>query len=263
VGGVVTRGGSILSTADEANSAARVEYAPFSTRTGEPVRSDTVGVRFVLSAPVASSDEKVRQLQSNWIDSARAAASGEGAKDPLAELAQLVETETDPRRLNAFNELQHSLQVARQNETALQEQTARSSMLAGAVLIEAILENEARLRSKASNIRMLILLRQSGGDVPDGSDLIGRQLQLHTTQLAELRRLQQAYLLSILSVFEVLINDIADPARDRAWRLLADELVQSEQHRIGDLLARLFLDYVAYQQRPDMSLENLRTEILR
>lgn len=263
VGGVVTRGGSILSTAEEANSAARVEYAPFSAQTGDPLRGDTVGVRFVLSAPVASSDEKVRQLQSNWIESARAAASGEGAIDPLAELARLVETETDPRRLNAFNEMQHSLQVARQNEAMLQEQTARSSMLAGAVLIEAVLENEVRLKSKASNIRMLISLRQSGGDVPDAADMIGRQLQLHTTQLAELRRLQHAYLLSIQSVFEVLNNDIADPARNRAWRLLADELAQSEQPGIGDLLARLSLDYAAYQQRPDMSLEDLRTEILR
>jgi hypothetical protein len=263
VGGVVTRGGSILSTADEANSAARVEYAPFSARTGAPVRGDTVGLRFVLSAPVASSDERVRQLQSLWIDSARAAASGEGGMDPLTELARLVETETDPRRLNAFNELQHSLQVARQNETVLQEQTARSSMLAGAVLVEAILENDIRLKSKASNIRMLISLRQSGGDVPDADDMIGRQLQFHTTQMAELRRLQQAYLFSIQSVFEVLLNDIAAPARDRAWRLLADELTQSGQTRMGSLLSRLSLDYAAYQQRPDMSLSDLRTEILR
>ncbi len=262
-GGVVTRGGSVLSVPEQVNSASRTEYAPFSSETGDPLRVDTVGVRFVLSAPVTTSDDKVRRLQSDWIAAARAATDGAEMIDPLAELERLLDTETDPRRRNAYNELQHSLQVARRNEATLQEQTARSSLLAGAVLVEAVLDNETRQRNKAANIRMLVALRQSGGDAADSKDMIDEQLQRHTAQLAELRRLQQAYLLSIQSVFEVLKNDISPESRATAWNLLAKELSESNQATTGDLLARLFLDYSAYEKRPDMSVEGLREEVLR
>ncbi|MFT7596807.1 MAG: hypothetical protein ACI8R4_004149 [Paracoccaceae bacterium] len=253
VGGIVTRGGSVLSTEGQIYSAQRTEYAPYDT-TGAPMANDTFGLRLVLAAHIATSDSHLRDIRARW--SALAGTAGQDSDadiDPIAQLAGLIEAETDPRRVQALGDLQLEFRRARdRTQTALQK-SARSTLLAGAVFVETLIENAAQITDKAVNIRLLVDLQRAG----EKSNVFNRQVQAHVRRITGMRRLQTTYLLSFRTALETLTSDISPGVRQTAYDVLREELSLSGQTSILRMLDRFWADLAIYSAKPDISPEDL------
>ncbi|MEP1933934.1 MAG: SUMF1/EgtB/PvdO family nonheme iron enzyme, partial [Roseibium sp.] len=262
-GGIVTRGGSVLSTSNEIYSAQRTEYPPFDPDTGQPLSSPTFGTRFVLATHVATSDSQLRKIRDRWVTLSESASDTSSERaDPLIQLEKMAQAEVDPRRKTALNDLQLEFRLAREKVGASLEQTARSTLLAGAVLVEILNENADRISNKVSNIRMLVALQRSSKDSLQGSGLVESQLGEHTRQLAEMRRLEVTYLLSLRSALEVLSREIGPDVRDSAYSTLRKDLRGSEQTQVLLMLARFWLDLRVYEKRSELSLSELLWMVL-
>ncbi|MEY8827769.1 formylglycine-generating enzyme family protein [Sedimentitalea sp. XS_ASV28] len=258
VGGIVTRGGSVLSTADQIYSAQRTEYPPYDIDKGTPLRGETFGLRLVLAAPIATSDQRLNRIRERWMELANADAVETDA-DPVARITTLIEAEIDPRRRDELNDLKLEFRRARdRTQTALQ-QSARATLLAGAVFVESLDENAADITSKASNIRMLVDLQRAG----DNSALYGRQVEKHVAEIKQMRHVQSTYLLSFRAALETLATDIETADRNAAYGVLREELALSDRENTLRTLERFWDDLATYESRPDMSPAQLLEVALR
>jgi hypothetical protein len=262
-GGVVTRGGSVLSTPEQIYSAQRTEYPPFNITTAQPLSLPTFGVRFVLATHVAVSDSRLRDIRDHWVSLSKSVGEGiSGSKDPLSELAELVASEIDPRRKTALTDLRLNFQLAQEKVDASLDQSARSTLLAGAVLVEILNANAESISNKASNIRMLVELQRSAQGAEQGSGQVASQLKAHTRQLSEMRNLQETYLLSIRAALEVLSSEIEPEMREAAYALLRNDLRGSGQSKVLQMLERFWQDLSTYVERPEMASSNLLDVVL-
>lgn len=252
VGGIVTRGGSVLSTASQIYSAQRTEYPPFDTATGAPLTAPTFGLRLVIAAPIATSDARLRAIRDRWIELAGSADTATGL-DPLTLLNTLIDAETDPARRGALNDLKLEFRRATDRTFTAQAQSARATLLAGAVFVEALNDNAAAIAAKASNIRMLVDLQRAGGQSP----IHARQLDKHVAEIGDLRRLQSTYLLSVRAALETLTTDTPPGARSAAHAVLREEMSLAGRDRILVVLERFWADLAVYAVRPDMAPEAL------
>lgn len=252
VGGMVTRGGSVLSEPDQIYSAQRTEYPPYNPFTGAPLAEDTFGLRLVLATHIATSDARVAEIAERW-DVLAQTGGDAGMMDPAVLLSAMIDAETDPRRVAALDELQLELRQARDRATSALLQSARATFLAGAVFVETLNENDRRIEAKAASIRMLVGLRQSG----NRSAMFDRQLGAHLDQLRQMRRLQKAYLLSYRAALESLTVETEPNLRETAHGILREELSLTKQTAILDALERFRNDLSRYAVRPDMSADEL------
>ncbi|MGB0913891.1 MAG: formylglycine-generating enzyme family protein, partial [Phaeobacter italicus] len=203
VGGIVTRGGSVLSSSDQIYSAQRTEYPPYDVRSGTPLRAETFGLRLVLAAPITTTDQSLRLIRERWLELANADDDG-ATIDPVAQITSMIEAEVDPRRRDALDDLKLEFRRARDRaQTALQK-SARATLLAGAVFVDTLNENAADIQSKASNIRMLVDLQRAG----ENSPVYVRQVEKHVAEIRQMRHVQSTYLLSFRAALETLATDI-------------------------------------------------------
>jgi len=247
-GGLVTRGGSVLSTADEIYSAQRTEYPMFDVATGKALAADTFGMRLVLTREVASSDQVVRGIIAEWMAQADSPATSDA--DALTELAAMIEEETDPRRQSALSGLQLQFRVARESAADALTEAAKSTLLSGTVFVGALADTTTRIRQRSDALRELVDNMRIASD---------QQRQAYTEsagrvseELRELRSLQRAYLLSYRNALETLISEHQSATLETAFRLLQDELSLSGQDRILAGLHAFNTDLSHYAARPDM-----------
>ncbi|MFV0514502.1 MAG: formylglycine-generating enzyme family protein [Jhaorihella sp.] len=257
-GGIVTRGGSVLSTPDQLFSAQRTEYPPYDGA-GAPLRSATFGLRLAISAPVVTSDARLAEIRHRWDELAGAASPQDAPPDPDALLAGLIAAEPDPRRQAALAALQLEFRRARDRTQTARLQSARSTLLAGAVLIGSLGENAALIEAKAANIRMLVSLQRAGS----GSTLLERQVQSHARQIERLRNVRSAYLLSYRAALETLSAEIAPAERQTAHDVLREELALSDRPRLLTALDRFWEDLDIYARDPGLGPEALLRMALR
>lgn len=251
LGGVVTRGGSVLSTADQIYSAQRTEYPPHDPATGRPLRGETFGLRLAISAHVATSEARLGAIQRRWAE--LAGGSVEDDADPAQTLAALIEAETDPRRQRALSDLQLELRRNRQQTQTALAQSARATFLAGAVFVGTLNDSAAEIDTKGASIRTLVALQRAGRK----SDLLQRQLRGHVDQLAEMRRLQRVYLLSYRTALETLSSGFSPDQRRIVLDVLREELSLSGQYRLRDAVARFSDDLSRFEQQPDIEADGL------
>lgn len=248
VGGLVTRGGSVLSSADQIYSAQRTEYPPFDAATGLPTRSQTFGLRLVIASHIMTSDAQLRAIRERW--TALAGGDEDAAQvavDPVAQISRLIEAEIDPRRKKALDDLKLEFRRSRdQAQTALQ-QSARATLLAGAVFVESLIENARDIEDKAANIRMLVDLQRAGNN----SAVYGRQLDRHVREIKQMRDVQSTYLLSFLAALETLTADSDEADREAAYTVLREELTLSGRVDLLRMLERFWADVAAHGARPD------------
>jgi hypothetical protein len=250
-GGMVTRGGSVFSTADQIYSAQRTEYAPFDAATGAATRSGSFGLRLVIAAPVFTSDEGLDAIRRRWSDLTAEAEAGTG--DPDAILSGLIAAETDPLRQTDLNALQLEFRRARERIRSARMQSARATLLSGAVFVETLIDNAARIEAKAANLRMLVDLQRAGGNAA----LIGGQMQGHVAQLRQMRQMQSVYLLSYRAALDVLASEITAEDRRTAYGVLEEELSLSGRSATTRMLDRFWADLQTYAGAPDMDPEAL------
>lgn len=259
VGGLVTRGGSVLSSPDQVYSAQRTEYPLFSPSDGSALASDTFGLRLVLTRNVAYSDTVLREIRNGWIAMADAE---DGSRDtPLGTLAELIDEEIDPRRQAALQELQLEFRRATEEATAAFGEAAKSNLLNGAVLVGAMSDGareEERLRNEL--LRLVDRIKLCTRDAQCAA------LKAAGTQLVEkldtLRGLQNTYLVSLRSALETLTAGIDAKLAEDAMRLLTGELSASSQDEILGNLTRFSGILDSYRERPDMTETELSDQIL-
>lgn len=250
-GGVVTRGGSVLSGADQIYSAQRTEYPPFG-RDGAPLAADTFGLRLAISAPAVGSDARLAAISERWSQLAHAAPGGDGS-DPDLLLSGLIAAEPDPRRQAALAALQLELRRTRDRARTARLQSARSTLLAGAMFVASLVENAGSIETKAANIRMLVELQRAGG----GSGVLDRQVQGHARQIESLREARAGYLLSYRAALDALAAQASAAERRVAYEVLREELALSGQGRNLAMLERFRDDLTDYSARPDIGPEAL------
>jgi hypothetical protein len=248
VGGIVTRGGSVLSGADQIYSAQRTEYPPYDAAKGTPLRSETFGLRLVLSAPITTSDQHLRQIRDRWMELANTDEE-EAGLDPVARISSLIEAEIDPRRRDELDGLKLEFRRARDRAQTALQQSARATLLAGAVFVDSLDENAADIENKAGNIRMLIDLQRAGENRP----VYMRQVEKHVAEIKQLRQVQSTYLLSLRAALETLTTDIGASEREAAYHVLREELSLSGRDNTLATLDRFWNDLILYAARPDIS----------
>ncbi len=254
VGGIVTRGGSVLSDANQIYSAQRTEYPPYDLRTGEPLRGATFGLRLVLGAHIATSDDRLNLIRERWIEMAGAgeAEAGQSA-DPVARITGMIQAEVDPRRKAALDDLKLEFRRARDRAQTALQQSARATLLAGAVFVDSLEQTASDIDNKAASIRMLIDLQRVGNN----SRIYGRQVEKHVTEIAQMRQVQSTYLLSFRAALETLSVDIGASEREAAYHVLREELSLSGRNQTLRVLNRFWADLRVYSARPDISSADL------
>lgn len=253
VGGVVTRGGSVLSDEAGIYSAQRTEYPPFDATTGVALAGETFGLRLVLGSHIATSDAQIRRIRDRWQSLAGISADPERQIDPGATLGRLIDAETDPRRVGELGDLQLEFRRSSDRAQTALQQSARATLLAGAVFVQSLNNNNARITDKAANIRMLSNLQRGGHK----SALFNRQVQAHLRQIGEMRHLQTTYLLSYRAALESLSADMPTGVRDVAYGVLREELALSGQADLLIMLDRFWEDLKLYRKQPDTDPDDL------
>ncbi|MFK7754138.1 MAG: formylglycine-generating enzyme family protein [Sedimentitalea sp.] len=251
IGGIVTRGGSALSSAEQIYSAQRTEWPPFDVATNGPLKSNTFGMRLVLATHIATSNTRLDAIQTRWSALAQGDAD-ETEADPAARLTGLIEAEVDPRRQQALSDLQLEFRRSRDRAQTALQQSARATLLAGAVFVASLDENHGDIENKAANIRMLVSVPRE-----NESAFFQRQVDKHVTEIAQMRELRSTYLLSFRAALETLSSDIAPAIRASAYNVLRAELELSERGEIVPVLDRFWADLEIYGQRPDITPEDL------
>ncbi|SEF96409.1 formylglycine-generating enzyme family protein [Jhaorihella thermophila] len=250
-GGVVTRGGSVLSTAEDLYSARRTEY-PANDRDGVPMRLDTFGVRLVIAAPVVTSDAALTRIRAAWQARNRGGIPG-AAADPDQLLTDLIAAETDPRRKLGLSAVLVELRRARDRAQTARLQSARSTLLSGAMFVGALRANARAIEAKAANIRMLVELQRAGGR----SEMLDRQVQAHLREIGELRAQRTTYLLSYRAALEALAGQADDYERDTTHDVLDEELELSRQVELRANFRRFWEGLSRFAQKPDMGARAL------
>lgn len=254
-GGVVTRGGSALSTEDQVYSAVRTEYPPFDPSTGAPLAGELFGVRLVLAVHVATSDAAVTDARARWTE---LAAQGEGENGRTTSLAELIEAELDPQRKASLVSLQADLRTAQEGVASAMRQSARSTLLAGAVFKSTIIDTETEIRKKMSSIRMLIELQKAAED-----DQLTAQIEGLSGALEAQRKSRSGFLLSVASTFATLTTDISEADARTAYGQLREELSLSDEAALVSVLDRYWRDLAQYRLRPDMDSTELLDMVLK
>ncbi|KRA53001.1 formylglycine-generating enzyme family protein [Devosia sp. Root635] len=248
-GGLVTRGGSAQSAAEQIYSAQRSEYPLFSPVDGKALASEVFGLRLVLTTNIAGSDETVAAIHDRWVELADAPAQDEA--DPLANLAGLIEDELDPRRQEALTALQHEFRTAQAAAEAALNEAAKSTLLSGAAFVGALVDGNAEIQRQQDNVRAFVdRIRVS---TPEQQVSLTAQAEIIVARMEGLRQVQRTYLLSFRSALETLVEELPPSQREAAFQLLTDELSQAGQGRVSGLLQSFWNDLETYLTRPDMS----------
>ena len=259
-GGLVTRGGSVLSTPEQVYSAQRTEYPMFRASDGLALRSKTFGLRLVLGRQVASSDQVLRRIRDKWI--ALTDDTAHETTSPLGALAALIEEETDPQRQGALRQLQLEFRRAREQAVTAFGEAAKSTLLNGAVLVGTMIDGQQKIdRLRDSILGIVDRVRIcSSSDQCKQFLKTGKRL---ADQQKALRRFQQTYLVSFRSALETLTTDIDQQLADRAFNLLQAELSASRQDEILLNLRHFGRILSAYRNRPDMTLAELQMLVMQ
>ena len=150
VGGLVTRGGSYLTAAEQMSSAKRNEWPMYGASDGRASAADTFGARFLLSVHLAVDDQRLAALDAAWnviVDS-----DSPEVEDPLGALDIMISEELDQNRLAVLNSLRQMMVRQRSNARELQLETLRANLANGAVLV-AIIRQTTRNIARFERVR--------------------------------------------------------------------------------------------------------------
>ena len=129
-GGFIVRGGNYLTPESDIRSAWRVEQPYY--RDARQNRLSTTGMRLVMVAPAITSNERMRQLQANWV--ARGSAADAGSQSAAQRLDQIALGTTDSELQQELRRALEELRVSNQLQQEQRQRAIRSSLNFGAFL---------------------------------------------------------------------------------------------------------------------------------
>ena len=262
-GGVVTRGGSILSRASELSSGVRQEFPAYSVTDGKPVALDTFGARFVIGVHLAVSTERTNALRAAWLDRFNEG-SAPGADESLTEILDAL----------IADELEHArrarLEAARLKATEeLRERDAnrleaiKALIVGGAVLVQFLREDDKLIELTLNAVKAF---DQAIEDAADRQGIIDeekleRLISKREKLKAGLEDRRSRFALNFLSYERNILTSATEYGVDERAEAL-DVLVQElELSGRSDLVpfARAFQDDIAaYAANPGMSIPEIR-----
>jgi hypothetical protein len=254
-GGVVTRGGSIDTTAENIYTAQRREYPVFNPRTGRALRGDFFGLRPVIGTHIVT-DAAYDTIRDGWL--ARVSEGEDAAAqsaDPLTALAALLEEEIDPRRKQSLTDLQLSFRVARDAAETSTRQAAKSTLISGAAFVETLIEDHRSIQQ--IDLRIRSLRDQVAVAAGDQRRNLMTAFRSSLELLGQLRAGQSTYLLSYRAALETLVNDVEPELLDSAYQTLSQDLIEAEQIRFLEMLRLFWRDLETYRGQPDMGQQDL------
>ena len=262
-GGVVTRGGSILSRASELSSGVRQEFPAYGVTDGKPVALDTFGARFVIGVHLAVSTERTNALRAAWLDRF-SQGSAPGADESLTEILDAL----------IADELEHArrarLEAARLRATEeLRERDAnrleamKALIMGGAVLVQFLREDYKGIELALNAVKAF---DQAIGDASDRQGIIDEEKMERLISYREQLKVgledhRRRFALNFLSYERNVLTCATEYGVDERARAL-DVLVQELDlsGRAGLIpLARAFQDDIAaYAANPGMTTPELR-----
>ncbi|MDE2792884.1 MAG: SUMF1/EgtB/PvdO family nonheme iron enzyme [Paracoccaceae bacterium] len=253
-GGVVTRGASYRSTAEQMYSARRSEWPLFRITDGHPSAEDTFGARFVLSTHVSVSDARVSRIQDSWMDSFRGPAGD--VEDPIAEVTSAIEGETDERRKARLLSLRELIRDDRRRREEAELRILRSTLMNGAVLVRVIRDSN-RAIERFGRVQALLIVRVNRANDADERSKLGEQLNNAKAEIARLQPIRADALRSYAQTLESAVSSL-DPDLLIGMRdTLRLELRASGQDRMLTLVEDFHRDYELYSEKRDMSQSEL------
>lgn len=252
-GGVVTRGGSIDTTAENIYSAQRREYPMFNPRSGMAQNGDFFGLRPVIGTHIVT-DAGYDTIRDGWL--AKVATDEDAqSEEPLVALAALLEDEIDPRRKQALTDLQLSFRVSREAAESSTRQAAKSTLISGAAFVETLIDDTRAIQQLDLSIRAL--RDQAAVAVGTQRQQLITNFRRSLERLGQLRAGQSTYLLSYRSALETLTSDVDAELLDSAYQTLSQDLIEAEQVQFLEMLRLFWRDLEQYRGQPDMGQQDL------
>lgn len=148
-GGIVAKGGSYLTPPDALRTAEREEINPFDDKGVR--RTDTVGFRLVISAPVLTSPKRLEEIAKEWKElpkSESAIAGTERLEDPLDEIDLLIKSTQDEALKERLTGLKTVLEanIATRNEQ--RDRAALSMLQFGTFLITRLKDSQGLVEAR-------------------------------------------------------------------------------------------------------------------
>lgn len=268
-GGIVTRGGSILSTPSELSSGLRQEFPAFGASGGRPVALDTFGVRFAIGVHLSVSTERTNMLRAAWLDNFRGRGDRtEGVGDDLPSALDAMiadEVEHDRRfRLEAVRLLAAEEQRERK---AGRLQALKALLLGGAILVQFLREDAMgiRLSRKAVAAFDETIEQASDGKGVIDAEEIERLRARRGKLVAGIGNREGRFSLNFLSYERNLVTSATEYAkteRRQALDVLLEELRASGRAALAPLAQEFYGDVVGYSANPNMTTEDIRRLVL-
>lgn len=268
-GGIVTRGGSILSTPSEFSSGLRQEFPAFGATGGRPVALDTFGVRFAIGVHLSVSTERTNRLRAAWLDNFSGTGErADGVGDDLSSALDAMianEVEHDRRfRLEAVRLLAAEEQRERK---AGRLQALKALLLGGAILVQFLREDAMGIelsRKAVAAFDETIEQASDGKGVIDARRL--EELRANRGKLvAGIQNREGRFSLNFLSYERNLVTSATEygkTERRRALDVLLEELKASGRAALSPLAQEFYGDVIDYSTNPDMTTEDIRRLVL-
>lgn len=135
IGGMVTRGGSCLTPASRLRSSLRTEYSYYSSATGQALRLESLGFRVMVSAPVVASDQRLADIETDWIELFETRNERLTGDDPLQTLERLVDVEENMQNRAILGRVYTELSNEIADRNDLENDALQSTIMAAAALI--------------------------------------------------------------------------------------------------------------------------------
>jgi hypothetical protein len=254
-GGVVTRGGSYLSSAGQVSSAARTEWGAYD-RGGAPQAQESFGMRLVIAATASGDDQRLRRLAESF--ERRLSTVTREIADPLAELDGMIEEEVEADRRAALEGLRHSFVAAADRADEARREVARANLMGAVIFLSTIREEMLEIAEQQRFIEALEAFVEGDHDLSNPDEVA--QLEYYSGELERTRGLlplrEAARDLSLRGYRSALAlfadGDLPADALSGSFLTLSSQMAEQGLDALAPLLDAVLADIETFSARPDM-----------
>ncbi len=237
-GGIVTRGGSILTAETQMRSALRIEHPFFNARTGTATAQDTFGFRVVIAVPAEVDEQRVVAYEQSWdqIASFRLGNDGEGlvvgagdtpsqpdgpsdgpieadlvlpdpvlsedvaGLNPLSALRQLASVTESDHLAQTLTDIEGIIRQEIAERNQVEARALNAAMYSGAVMMRKLRDDWRRLQQVERASETAEGLRSQGAEHEERADRFLEAVQVQ----------QGVYDISVRAYFNVLVQTADD-----------------------------------------------------
>lgn len=242
-GGFVTRGGSVKEPENRFRTAMRREYSYFESPSNKALRTQTSGLRLVISAPAEVDGKRIEAIRKDW--SEVTAQRNAGVTDPLSIVRELAKSSSDHAIVSSLETVEMAIVQDQRIRNELEERALRQSLFVGGIMVRTLRENDQRLR------QLKIALDTVTG-LGDAEMSTGIQSQMEEAK-SRLRLTSQIYVQTLFQVADRLRED----RLNEQVNLLSRELGGSSQGDLVPFVQTFARESAGYSRRPVTSEEEL------